>query len=227
MEDDDYDETELDQQYPPLLNLGSADVLEAVMRAKDGAPNQYQSFWELDEEGVDEATSDEIQNNPKVRILWAAENNEREIVETMLAEDPDLVNARDSDDYTPLHRASYNGHDAIVRVLLARKADVEARTIDGWQPLHSASRWNQAEVVATLLQHGAPINAQTNGGQTALHLAASERDSRATLEVLLTNCNIDVSIRNRVGETAHDICRRTSEHCSLFQVTEDHINSLH
>ena len=102
--------------------------------------------------------------------------------------------------------------------------DKEARTNDGWRPLHSAARWNQTEVISLLLQHDVDINAQTNGGHTALHLASAEQDSRDTLDILLNDDNIDTSVRNSMGETAYEICRRTSENCWLFELREASIN---
>ena len=99
-----------------------------------------------------------------------------------------------------------------------------ARTIDGWHPIHSAARWNQAQVIELLLQHGANVNAQTNSGQTALHLPSSDKESRNSLEVLLTNKKVDTSLKNSVGETAYDICRRTSENCLLFEIAEESVN---
>lgn len=54
--------------------------------------------------------------DPKKKILWAAENNYMDIAKSSLDEDPSLVNSRDSDLYTPLHRACYNGHADMVKV---------------------------------------------------------------------------------------------------------------
>lgn len=54
--------------------------------------------------------------DPKKKILWAAENNYMDIAKSLLDEDPSLVNSRDSDLYTPLHRACYNGHTDMVKV---------------------------------------------------------------------------------------------------------------
>ena len=106
-------------------------------------------------------------------------------------------------------------------MLLKNNADINAKTNDGWQPIHSAARWNQSEIIKVLLEHEADINAQTNGGQTALHLASSCKDSRETLVTLLSNQNLDRSIKNNLGETAETICRRTSALCKLF----DEINT--
>ena len=104
--------------------------------------------------------------------------------------------------------------------LLDHGADKEAQTNDGWRPLHSAARWNQTEVISLLLQYEIDVNAQTKGGHTALHLASSEQDSGDTIKLLLNVDNIDTSIKNSMGETAYEICRRTSEHCKLFELRE-------
>ena len=54
--------------------------------------------------------------NPKLRFLWAAENNHLDIAKEMLEKDPELVNVTDGDLYTPLHRASYENHREMAEV---------------------------------------------------------------------------------------------------------------
>lgn len=54
--------------------------------------------------------------DPAKKILWAAENNHIDIVRELLSSESDLVGSRDSDGYSPLHRASYNGHHEMVNV---------------------------------------------------------------------------------------------------------------
>ena len=49
-------------------------------------------------------------DEPKKRILWAAENNKLEEVQQLLAADPSLVHSTDKDGYSPLHRAAYSDH---------------------------------------------------------------------------------------------------------------------
>ncbi|XP_045175658.1 ankyrin repeat domain-containing protein 49-like isoform X2 [Mercenaria mercenaria] len=197
-----------------------------IFDAKRGDPNKFQSFWEMDEEDIDEESMEEIQKNPAKKILWAAENNKQEMVKELLNSDSGLVGSRDADGYTPLHRAAYNGHTDMVILLLENEADINAKTGDGWCPIHSASRWNQADVLSILLQFGANINAQTNSGQTALHIASSDRECRQCLEMLLWDKNTDTSLRNSLNETAYDICQRTSENCLLFETKEDSVKKL-
>lgn len=132
----------------------------------------------------------------------------------------ELLKYKDEDEYTALHRASYNGHVPVVEYLLEVKADVSARTEDGWQPLHCACRWNKVDVASLLLQNGAVINSQTNGGQTPLHLAASNDQAKPTLELLLTAKDIDVSLCNNAGETAENLASSYGRLGYLFEMKE-------
>ncbi|WAR02807.1 ANR49-like protein [Mya arenaria] len=199
----------------------SADILQQIFAAKSGDPNKFQSFWEMDEEDVEEESMEEIQKDPRKKILWAAENNELAIVRDLLETDPGLVSSRDSDGYTPLHRAAYNGHLDMIKLLLDNGADVLAETNDGWHPLHSASRWNQTSAASLLLQRGANINARTHSDQTPLHIAASDKESMDCLKALVTDKSSDISLINSLGETAYVICKRTSEHYKLFEQRPD------
>ncbi|KAL3841676.1 hypothetical protein ACJMK2_019788 [Sinanodonta woodiana] len=211
-------ENEPDYNYLGL----DKELVEMVMATKADNPMYFQSSWEMDEED----SMEEIEKDPSKKILWAAENNNLDVVQTLLADNPELILTRDADGYTPLHRSSYNGHLEMIEVLLAHGADVHAKTLDGWHPLHSACRWNQADVAMLLLQNGADINAQTNGGQTALHIACSDRENREVVELLLWNKDINTSLQNSLGETALDICKRTSNLWELFEIVEDSVNKL-
>ncbi|PVD37044.1 hypothetical protein C0Q70_04037 [Pomacea canaliculata] len=205
----------------------NSDILKQILEAKDGMPSKFQSFWERDEQDVDEFTKEEIENEPPKRILWAAENNHLSIVQQLLAMDPSLVNARDRDQYTPLHRAAYGDHVEIAELLLLNNADINARTIDGWQPLHSACRWNCARTAELLLQNGAQVNAQSNGGLTPLHLACSEPENAEVVELLLMWPGIDVNLVSHSGQTAEQIASSSSVLEHLFQVVHPSVNQLY
>ncbi|KAM8975238.1 ankyrin repeat domain-containing protein 49 [Pelodytes ibericus] len=191
-------------------------------------PTGTQSLWPVESDEDNEEKPEEwyqtqevnLETNPTELLLFAAENNRLNTVQRVLSSHPDIVNTTDEDCYTPLHRASYNGHLQIVHELIARGADVHAVTVDGWTPLHSACKWNNTPVASFLLQHGADINAQTKGLLTPLHLASGNRDSRQILELLLMNRYIKPHLKNQVGETAYDIARRTDVYHYLFEITD-------
>ncbi|XP_038076907.1 ankyrin repeat domain-containing protein 49-like [Patiria miniata] len=192
-------------------------VMESQQRKRRGSSKSHWDESEEEQEKIDE----DVENDTDKRILWAAENNEIDIVKELLAQQATLVNAKDEDDYTPLHRAAYNGHASMVELLLQHNANVNAKTEDGWCPLHCASRWNNASVLSILLQNGSDINAQTNGGQTALHLAASNNEAKDCLQLLLMNRHIDPSVVNAANEMAYDIVKRVGRLSYLFEMTED------
>ena len=76
-------------------------------------------------------------------LLKSSETGRVSLVLKVLDKDSSVVNCRDEDGYTPLHRAAYNGHKEVVKILLQTGADITARTVDGWQPLHCACRWGK------------------------------------------------------------------------------------
>jgi ankyrin repeat protein len=72
-------------------------------------------------------------------------------VKSLLAGNPDLVNAKDEDGATPLHLAMSKD---VAELLLANKADVNAKDNIGYTPLHVAVVKNYKEVAELLRQHG-------------------------------------------------------------------------
>ncbi|XP_054769097.2 ankyrin repeat domain-containing protein 49-like [Lytechinus pictus] len=183
----------------------------------------WKSVWDDDDPEEDSKINEDIESDPVKRILWAAENNEIETAKDLLEATPTLISIQDEDGYTPLHRAAYNGHTAMVEFLLERGADMCARTSDGWQPIHCAARWNNPCVASLLVQAGCDVNAMTNGGQTALHLAACSAESEEILSLLLLSRYIDTTLKNAADETAYDIARRTGRLVYLFEVKDPHM----
>uniref|UniRef100_A0AAQ4PN75 Ankyrin repeat domain 49 n=1 Tax=Gasterosteus aculeatus aculeatus TaxID=481459 RepID=A0AAQ4PN75_GASAC len=201
-------------------------------------PRGASSLWTEEEEEEEEEEEgcrgkdwylekeETLKDEPKLLILWAAQNSRLATVHRLVTADPSLVHCCDEDGYTPLHRAAYSGHVDVVSALIAAGSRVDPRTADGWTPLHSACRWSRVAVASFLLQHGAELNAQTNGGLTPLHLAASDTtplrtDSPRTLELLLAQRRLKPGLRSGSGETASEVSWRTGPHHALFEMVED------
>jgi ankyrin repeat protein len=80
------------------------------------------------------------------------------------------VDAKDGDGRTPLCWAAHNGHEAIVRLLVATsKVDVNVKDADGRTPLSWAAENGRASVVKLLLTvEGVNVNSKDNNGRTVI-----------------------------------------------------------
>ena len=101
------------------------------------------------------------------------------------------MNARGDTQWTPLHWAAVNGHEAAVRLLLAAGAGVYARTDTQWTPLHWAALNGHEAAVQALLAAGADANARTDTQATPLHLAAQNGHEAAARALLAAGAGVN------------------------------------
>ncbi len=112
------------------------------------------------------------------QIIDAARSGQLERLKSILDQQPELLHARMSkSDSTLLHHAAFNGRDAVVQELLARKADVNAKNHGGLTPLHDCVHRGTIESAVMLLERGADLNARNNEGQTPLTYALAKNRS--------------------------------------------------
>lgn len=107
------------------------------------------------------------------------------------------ANERVSSGATALIVAAQNGHDRVVRALLAKGADINAATsgeasTSGRTALHFAAQEGRADVVVTLLFHGAAIDAKTGNGYTPLILAAESGETAIIRTLVEKGASIDL-----------------------------------
>lgn len=74
--------------------------------------------------------------------------------------------------WTPLHKASGNGHVECVELLLASGAVIDAPSETGETSLHFAAAFGQADCAEALLSRGAEMDSRNKWGQAPLHVAA-------------------------------------------------------
>jgi len=117
---------------------------------------------------------------PQQGIHEAAARGDIEEVRVLLDRDPQLVDARDRYGWSPLHRASINGHADVVGLLIERGAQLEARDNAGMSALHHAARSGSHEVARRLVHAGADVNAVSDEGATPLALAVMGKHDRLT-----------------------------------------------
>lgn len=137
-------------------------------------------------------------------------------VQQVLQQAPALVEVRNVDDYTPLHRAAEAGHAAVVAFLLEHGADAQARIayrdLRGIPVtcfstvLYLAAAEGHAEVVSLLLQAGAdPNSSNTANDEAPLHVAAAHGHVAVITALLAGKAEVNII----------DAARRTPLHAAV------------
>lgn len=155
---------------------------------------------ELHGKGADLEADDSYGRSP---LSWAAQRGNTKVVEWLLGKSADpnsKATAIFMDGCTPLWFAAQNGHDAVVRALVAKDGvDSDSKIVDGQTPLSRAARNGHEAVVKLLLDHGAEINSNDNNGRKPLSLAA--RDGHEAVVELLLDRDAEINSNDNDGRT--------------------------
>jgi uncharacterized protein len=140
--------------------------------------------------------------------LWEAaafgdDGRVREVLEAA----PGEVDSFSPDGFTPLHLASFFGHEEIARYLLERGADVTAVARNELlvTPLHSATAEDRHDVAVALVQAGAPVNATMEKRYTPIQNAAMAGNVD-TIRLLL-DAGADPTYKMEYDKNAIDFAR--------------------
>lgn len=124
--------------------------------------------------------------NAAGEFIKASKRGDLTALQTLLASNAELINARDSEGSTALHCATWKGHDSAVAWLLNAGADVHAHNENdhwGTTALHAAAHANQARIAQRLIDAGADVNARDRKGRTPL-FHTTFHTAKATAKVL-------------------------------------------
>ncbi|CAF4405899.1 unnamed protein product [Rotaria socialis] len=119
------------------------------------------------------------------------------------------INAKDSQGSTALHRASFIGHDDIVRLLIKEGSHVLARDANGATTLHRAAAGNRPSALAILINEGL-VNCEERNYKNCwvpLHEAAFH-NSAACVRVLL-DCGAPLRPRTDQGKTPLELAEES------------------
>lgn len=111
-----------------------------------------------------------------------------------------VINKKDSDGMTALHRAAQVGNEALVRLLLSNGADTKAKVGIGRTVLHLAEEGRNEAVIQLLLEKGWNPKVKDRRGRTVLHDAA--RTGHRTVVQLLLEKGADLEAKDNEGRTA-------------------------
>jgi len=150
-------------------------------------------------------------NPDGIHGLFLAVSSDAQKTATLLINWPKTkVEWRNSKDESPLMMASIKGHTELVKLLIAKDADVNKT---GWAPLHYAASRAQKTIIEILLEHSAYIDAESPNGSTPLMMAAMY--GNADCVRLLLESGADPTLKNQLGLSASEFAQRVSRDDSV------------
>lgn len=132
-------------------------------------------------------------------VYAAARTGDCARLKELIDRSPELANARDEGQDTPLHVAAMMGRMEAVLLLLERGADADARNTLGQSPLLYAAYNGYAAIVDTLVAHGALFEYKDARGYTPIHFAA--RQGQEDVVALLVSKGASFDGRGPQGKT--------------------------
>ncbi len=136
-----------------------------------------------------------------VPLYHAARLGFRDLVERLIVEHPEHVNARGGLDETPMHAAANAENTSILSLLIEHGADMEGRMrrIFGRTPLNRAAWHGRLEVGQCLLDRGANINTRDDKRDTPL--INTLREGHVEFARILLERGAVIDAQNNSGKT--------------------------
>lgn len=146
-----------------------------------------------------------LKHTNDIDLHEAAAANLLEQVQTMVGNDPDLLDTISDHGFTPLGMATHFGNEDVVRFLLEKGADANMHSQNGYNvyPLHAAIGSGFNGIAKMLIEAGAEVNVLQTSRTSPLHLAA--QTGNIDLIILLLENGALVEIKNDMGKTASDL----------------------
>lgn len=140
-------------------------------------------------------------------LMYAMEKGLDDVVYVLLGKNTIKINEKDDDQMTPLMYAVLSGNENYVTQLLKLGAKVNLKEEHGFTAYMLANLMGFNTIADRLAEHGAKIESQVNYnikgayGKTLL-ISAVQRDKPALANKLLENNNVDIHVKDALGETA-------------------------
>ena len=117
------------------------------------------------------------------------------------------IDVKDSDGWTALHYAAYDGHLQAAQLLISSNANVHEKTNSEKTPVHLAAKYGNNSVLKLLLDNSSSnsVSAVDDDKNTPLHLACAGDGDIDTVRILLQKSGINVrslvNLANKDQET--------------------------
>ena len=112
--------------------------------------------------------------------------------------------------------ATFGGHEAIVDILLAKRASLGTNP-RGWTPLHYAAYAGHAHLINKFLAFGAQINGVTDNGLTALMLASKNGHINVVRTLLTHKADINILDDNKLSAADHALAGGNTDIAALLR----------
>jgi len=132
------------------------------------------------------------------QIMEQCEDGDLEGVRAKLKIQPALLNIRDGNGRSPLHRAAESGNMELMEMLIGMGAIVNAESETGHTPLHFGAFAGHVDACKSLLNNGAWIDHMGTDGCVPLHFACGQ-GKLAVIEFLVSK-GANLKIANYKGQ---------------------------
>ncbi|KAH8702925.1 ankyrin repeat-containing domain protein [Phaeosphaeriaceae sp. PMI808] len=164
----------------------------------------------------------------------ACEDWRLDVVEFLLSKGAIIDKASTEKQWTPLLFATYpkridtwipypERHEQVVKLLLARGANVQVTALDGRTVLHNTARTGDADLVRSVVEHGTDVCAVTSDGETALHSVCDlssasnpKMAQRLAIIHILLDHGANVNARDQTGSTPLHASWSCAQYSSRF-----------
>lgn len=148
-------------------------------------------------------------------VFTIARSGTVEDLKKIVNKDPEIINTKNSNGFTPLILACYKGNVAVVKFLIENSKTINTSS-DMGTPLMACVVKGSNEILELLLQKGADPNLTDSKGTTALMYAAQFQNIDA-IKLLLKH-KAEIQHKDKDGKTAFEF--------AVFTNNEEIINIL-
>ncbi|KAF8493463.1 hypothetical protein F5888DRAFT_1926981 [Russula emetica] len=201
----------------------------AMERLFDPSKSHFDAWISMHDVDKDQSrTMESLAERPSQRsatpLYYAALCGFTELVEHLASFPREDLHNTHGHHGTPLHAASYKGHDGAVLALLGNDLGMMDKKVDNKTPLHAAYYGEQLKIMDLLLDKGANVNATGASDNTLLHCASLQ--GRLDVVKLLLKYEADVNAKNKNGWTPlHRAALRgqveVAEHLLNFELKDE------